>query len=83
MPDLNSRASWFIALEIGVSSIPVSEVRVLYIRQIQSRSLPVACKFYCEQHARIGEKYTRFSFCKDVDTLKKAAERLQGLKKYM
>jgi len=58
------KASWFIALEIGVSSIPVSE-------------------FYCEQHARIGEKYTRFSFCKDVDTLKKAAERLQGLKKYM
>jgi len=58
------KASWFIALEIGVSSIPVSE-------------------FYCEPHANIGERYARFGFCKDVDTLKMAAERLQGLKKYM
>ncbi|KAF8222754.1 PLP-dependent transferase [Tricholoma matsutake] len=58
------KACWFIALELGVSSIPVSE-------------------FYCEPHANIGEKYARFAFCKDVDTLKKAAERLRGLKKYM
>ncbi|KAF8897418.1 pyridoxal phosphate-dependent transferase [Infundibulicybe gibba] len=58
------RACWFIALEIGVSSIPVSE-------------------FYCEEHANIGEAYGRFAFCKDTDTLRKAAERLQGLKKFL
>ncbi|KAJ7228781.1 pyridoxal phosphate-dependent transferase [Mycena pura] len=58
------KACWFIALEIGVSSIPVSE-------------------FYCEEHANIGEAYARFGFCKDVDTLKKAAERLQKLKNYI
>ncbi|KXN86402.1 hypothetical protein AN958_10264 [Leucoagaricus sp. SymC.cos] len=58
------RTCWFIAMEIGVSSIPVSE-------------------FYCEDHANIGEAYIRFAFCKDVDTLKAAAERLQNLKKYL
>jgi len=58
------RASWFIATEIGVSSIPVSE-------------------FYCEEHASIGEAYARFAFCKDVDTLRAAAERLQKLKQYL
>jgi kynurenine aminotransferase len=58
------KACWFIALEIGVSSIPVSE-------------------FYCEEHASMGESYARFAFCKDVDMLRKAGERLQGLKKYL
>ncbi|KAF8914048.1 pyridoxal phosphate-dependent transferase [Gymnopilus junonius] len=58
------RACWFIAQEVGVSSIPVSE-------------------FYCEEHANIGEAYARFAFCKDVDTLRAAAERLQQLKKYL
>ncbi|KAJ7699955.1 1-aminocyclopropane-1-carboxylate synthase 1 [Mycena rosella] len=58
------KACWFIALEIGVSSIPVSE-------------------FYCEEHANIGEAYARFAFCKDTDTLQKAAERLQKLKSYI
>ncbi|KAJ7667902.1 1-aminocyclopropane-1-carboxylate synthase 1 [Mycena polygramma] len=58
------RACWFIAIEIGVSTIPVSE-------------------FYCEEHANIGEAYARFSFCKDTDTLKRAAERLQKLKQYI
>ncbi|KAJ6629116.1 pyridoxal phosphate-dependent transferase [Mycena sp. CBHHK59/15] len=58
------KACWFIALEIGVSSIPVSE-------------------FYCEEHANIGEAYARFAFCKDTETLKKAAERLQKLKNYI
>jgi len=58
------RACWFIATEIGVSSIPVSE-------------------FYCEEHAGIGEAYGRFAFCKDVETLRAAAERLQNLKKYI
>ncbi|KAI9574551.1 pyridoxal phosphate-dependent transferase [Boletus coccyginus] len=58
------RACWFIATEIGVSSIPVSE-------------------FYCEEHCSIGESYARFSFCKDVDTLRQAGERLQALAKYI
>ncbi|KAF8665547.1 hypothetical protein AX16_000008 [Volvariella volvacea WC 439] len=58
------RAAWFIAMEVGVSSIPVSE-------------------FYCEEHAEIGEAYARFAFCKDVETLKRAADRFQNLKKFM
>ncbi|KAJ3763780.1 pyridoxal phosphate-dependent transferase [Lentinula raphanica] len=58
------RACWFIAIEIGVSSIPVSE-------------------FYCIEHANIGEVYARFSFCKDVDTLRQASERLKKLKQYI
>jgi len=58
------RACWFIALEIGVSSIPVSE-------------------FYCIEHANIGEVYARFAFCKDVDTLRNAAERFKKLVKYI
>lgn len=58
------KACWFIALELGVSSIPVSE-------------------FYCEEHREIGERFGRFAFCKDIDTLKEAGERLQGLSKYL
>jgi len=58
------RACWFIALEIGVSSIPVSE-------------------FYCIEHANIGEVYARFAFCKDLDTLRNAAERFKKLKQYI
>ncbi|KAJ4469531.1 pyridoxal phosphate-dependent transferase [Lentinula aciculospora] len=58
------KACWFIAIEIGVSSIPVSE-------------------FYCLEHANIGEVYARFSFCKDVDTLRHASERLKNLKQYL
>ncbi|EJD01187.1 PLP-dependent transferase [Fomitiporia mediterranea MF3/22] len=58
------KACWFIALKLGVSSIPVSE-------------------FYCEEHTGIGERFARFAFCKDIDTLKQAGERLQGLAKYL
>ncbi|KAI0638307.1 PLP-dependent transferase [Trametes polyzona] len=58
------KACWFIAMEVGVSSIPVSE-------------------FYCEAHTPIGENYARFAFCKDVDTLKHAVERLQKLKQFL
>ncbi|KAH9938548.1 PLP-dependent transferase [Fomitopsis serialis] len=58
------RACWFIAMEVGVSTIPVSE-------------------FYCEEHCSIGENYARFAFCKDVDTLQRAAERLQGLRRFL
>ncbi|KAF5393645.1 hypothetical protein D9757_000136 [Collybiopsis confluens] len=58
------RACWFIAIEIGVSSIPVSE-------------------FYCVEHANIGEVFGRFAFCKDLDTLKRAAECFKKLKQYI
>jgi len=58
------KACWFIAMEIGVSSIPVSE-------------------FYCEEHCNIGEAYARFAFCKDIDTMHAAAERLKNLSKHL
>ncbi|EIW82416.1 PLP-dependent transferase [Coniophora puteana RWD-64-598 SS2] len=58
------KACWFIAMELGVSSIPVSE-------------------FYCQEHCSIGESFARFAFCKDIDTLRHASERLQGLSKYI
>ncbi|KAF9646775.1 PLP-dependent transferase [Thelephora ganbajun] len=58
------KACWFMAIELGVSSIPVSE-------------------FYCEEHCNIGEAYARFAFCKDLDTLHAAAERLKKLTKYL
>jgi hypothetical protein len=40
-------------------------------------------KFYCDEHVSLGENYLRFSFCKDLDTLRAAVERLQKLKKYL
>jgi len=58
------RAAWFIAQELGVSTIPVSE-------------------FYCDEHRGIGEKFIRFAFCKDIETLQKAGERLKGITKYL
>jgi len=58
------KAAWFIAEQVGVSSIPTSE-------------------FYCEEHSRMGERFARFSFCKDLDTLRKGGEKLQNLKKYL
>jgi len=58
------KACWFIAHEVGVSSIPVSE-------------------FYGDEHRHLGERWARFAFCKDIDLLKRAGERLQGLKKFL
>ena len=80
----SNRACWFIAMEVGVSSIPVSEVSML--RPNCSHASHVSqyrIQFYCEEHTSIGESYARFAFCKDVDTLKHAAERLQKLKQYL
>lgn len=75
------RACWFIALELGVSSIPVSEVISNVLMQV---ICPLnAFQFYCQEHTSIGENYGRFAFCKDVETLKRAGERLQGLKKFI
>ena len=71
-----------MATEIGVSTIPVSEVS--FPRTILELSdLDRLLQFYCEEHANIGEAYARFSFCKDLDTLRRAAERLQRLKQYI
>ncbi|KAF8826632.1 hypothetical protein HHX47_DHR5000066 [Lentinula edodes] len=39
--------------------------------------------FYCIEHANIGEVYARFAFCKDLDTLMHASERLEKLKQYI
>ncbi|KII95221.1 hypothetical protein PLICRDRAFT_34065 [Plicaturopsis crispa FD-325 SS-3] len=58
------KACWFIAMEIGVACIPVSE-------------------FYVREHEHIGEAYARFAFCKDLDTLERAGERLQRLKEFL
>lgn len=58
------RACWFMAYEIGVSAIPVSE-------------------FYCDEHCGIGERFVRFAFCKDLETLRSAGERIQKLKSYL
>lgn len=69
-------------MEVGVSAIPVSEVRA-FPRSCLAPYLIIARQFYCEQHCSIGENYARFAFCKDVDTLKAAAERLQNLKQFL
>jgi kynurenine aminotransferase len=70
-----------MAMEVGVSSIPVSEVSDS--QHPRSHVIDYCFQFYCEDHVSIGEAYARFAFCKDLDTLKNAAERLQGLAKYM
>jgi len=51
-------------------------------QEIGVSAIPVS-EFYCEEHREIGEKFIRFAVCKDVDTLHKAAIKLQGLKKYI
>lgn len=68
-------------MEIGVSSIPVSEVS--HPPDTRLRSLSLSFQFYCEEHCTIGESYARFSFCKDIDTLRQAGEKLQSLTKYI
>lgn len=70
-----------MAMEVGVSSIPVSEVSSHH-HGLKARPLTYPRKFYCDEHRSIGEAYARFAFCKDVDTLRAAAERLKSLTKY-
>ena len=48
-----------------------------------SDSFSFPWQFYCEDHVQIGERFARFAFCKDLDTLRRAAERLQGLKRVL
>jgi kynurenine aminotransferase len=75
------RACWFMAIELGVSSIPVSEVSSHLM--VKNPRTNVFRKFYCEEHCNIGEAYARFAFCKDLDTLHAAAKRLKNLTKHM
>ncbi len=37
--------------------------------------------FYCDEHRHLGQQWTRFAFCKRMETLEQAAERLQKLKR--
>ncbi|KAF8305585.1 PLP-dependent transferase [Clavulina sp. PMI_390] len=39
--------------------------------------------FYGPEHQSIGASFTRLAYCKDLDTLRKAGERLQELKPYI
>jgi len=49
----------------------------------QSQRTKAFRKFYCEEHYKIGEVYARFAFCKDLDTLRAAADRLKNMAKYL
>ncbi|KAJ9106585.1 hypothetical protein QFC20_004077 [Naganishia adeliensis] len=40
-------------------------------------------EFYCQEHVHIGEKFARFAFCKDLETLNNAGQRLLKLKEFM
>ncbi|KAL7421511.1 arylformamidase [Cryptotrichosporon argae] len=40
-------------------------------------------EFYCKEHEKIGERFARFAFCKDIPLLKQAGERLLRLKEFM
>lgn len=51
-------------------------------QEIGVSGIPVS-EFYCEEHCGIGEKFIRFAFCKDLDTLRQAAIKLQGLRKFL
>jgi len=39
--------------------------------------------FYCREHWHIGERFLRFAFCKDLDTLRACNERLKKLKPFI
>ncbi|KAF8332076.1 pyridoxal phosphate-dependent transferase [Cantharellus anzutake] len=39
--------------------------------------------FYSPKHIPIGEQFSRFAFCKDIDTIRAAGERLLALKPYI
>lgn len=48
-----------------------------------ARTYTSFAQFYCEEHCSIGESYARFAFCKDVDTLRRAAARLEKLREFL
>ncbi|KAH9846010.1 PLP-dependent transferase [Lenzites betulinus] len=45
-------------------------------------SIPISA-FYCDEHVSIGENYARFAFCKDIDTIRRAAERIPRLREFL
>lgn len=57
--------------------------RYVSLRSSMNLILNSPFKFYCEAHCGIGESYARFAFCKDLDTLRAATDRLLGLKKFL
>jgi hypothetical protein len=69
-----------MAFEIGVSPIPLSDVRCV---NFQDATDSYSSQFFSVDHGHIGDAFVRFAFCKDVDTLKQAGERLQKLKQYI
>ena len=66
-----------------MSSIPVSEVCTRFIDWSLAVRSNYASQFYCIEHQGIGENFGRFAFCKDLDTLRQAGDRLQALGKYL
>jgi len=61
-----------MAIQLGVSSIPASEVN-LHLGA-KNQVLASLRKFYCEEHCNIGEAYAQFTFCQDLDTLHASGE---------
>ena len=56
-----TRACWFIAMEIGVSSIPVSEVRTLsFLAQVMAGSRPFTLVLLRRTLVHWGELYSLF-----------------------
>lgn len=51
-------------------------------QQLKVVAIPPS-EFYCREHLQYGEKFARFAFCKDLDTLHAAGKRLLGLKEFI
>ena len=69
---------WWLANELKVVAIPPSECEYKeFSRSLYSHSV------YCEEHVNIGERFARFAFCKDPETLHAAGKRLLRLKEFM
>lgn len=82
---LDFRLAWFLIMEIGVASIPVSG-------ELYSCASPPAsawtngsarAEFYRAETQHQAPVYLRFAVCKNIETLEEAKKRLRGLKKYI
>jgi len=88
--------SYFVLVESSKVKIP-SDFEMLSLIKTRSRDwhmcwfiakvAGVVCippsDFYSSDHVSIGENFIRIAFCKDLDTLKEAGQRLQKLKPYI
>ncbi|OAV86915.1 hypothetical protein PTTG_09745 [Puccinia triticina 1-1 BBBD Race 1] len=88
--------SYFVLVETSKVKIP-AEFEILELIKTRSRDwhmcwfiakvAGVVCippsDFYSSDHVSIGENFIRIAFCKDLDTLKEAGQRLQKLKPYI